>query len=131
MACTFRPGSSDPVEATARVLVVGLLPVLEAAMMAGLTYGQMMDRAREVYLPHWRKWQGDTIAYRAVEILEHVGPAEILTIYGRKRFMQEYAPAIIEGLSVANENARPSRGGIVQRVVRAVIGTFRWPPAQA
>ena len=80
----------DPVEAMARALVAALFPFLEAAMAGGLTYRQAMADARRDAVRIWLEQHGPAVATRAREILEHVGPAAILTPYGREVFFREY-----------------------------------------
>ncbi|MBP1180002.1 hypothetical protein [Methylobacterium sp. PvR107] len=130
MARTHSPGPVDPIEAMARILVAALLPALEAAMLAGLTYRQTMADARRVYAQQWLAAHGPEIAARAGEILSHVGPAAILTPYGRELFLAEYPPGAIPNAAalIANDNAPPPHVGIVRRAARTLIGLFRWPP---
>lgn len=102
-----------PVEAIARVLVIGLLPSLEAAMRGGLTYRETRAQAWD---RNWQAWQasyGDEVTIRAREILRSVGSAEILTPYGRDYLLARYPVeatqlALVEALN--DERPTPVEG---------------------
>lgn len=124
-------GAQYPAEAMARALVVGLLPVLEAAMARGLTYRQTMADARALYPAEWRKAHGAAVAARAAEILEAVGPAAILTPYGREVFLREYPLGAMPAPPVANEKRPTPREGIGRRLRQAWVSFWRIPPASS
>lgn len=126
-------GTVEPVEAMARALIAALLPALEAAMLGGLTYRQTMAEASRQYGPAWMVRYGADVAFRAMQILDHVGPAAILTPCGRELFLREYPLAAIPkgALPGANDNAPPPLMGIGQRLLQAWVSFWRWPPASS
>lgn len=125
-------GTLDPVEAMARFLVAALLPLLEASMNSGLTYRQTMTDARGRVLPRWRDQYGAAVALRAREILDHVGPAAILTPYGRTLFLREYPlGAIPMPPPVEAIEGRTPAVGIGRLLRRSWVAFWRVSPASA
>jgi hypothetical protein len=102
-----------PTEAMARVLVVALFGELEKALMRGTLYRAAIDEALAHAFPLWEAQYGRAAAVRAWEILERLGPATILTPYGRDLFNREYPLVAIPTRTppMANDNTPPKGNG--------------------
>lgn len=101
----------DPVEAIARALVLQTLPALEAALIRGVPFSAALTAMLAAVRAIWEADHGPDVARRAVEILERLGPATVLTPYGRDRFLAEGPLAVIPRRTPlgANDNATPVR----------------------
>jgi hypothetical protein len=110
--------SVTPTEAMARVLVVALFPMLEAALMRGTLYRAAVAEALAHAFPMWEAQHGRAAAVRAMEILERLGSANILTPYGRELFNREYPLVPIPTRTPPEANDNTPREGIVRRIYR-------------
>jgi len=106
-------GTIDPHEAMARILVVALFPLLERALMRGELFHAAASEAVAHAFPMWEAQYGRAAAARAAEILGRIGPAAVLTPYGRELFDREYPLVAIPTRTppMANDNApTPPKG---------------------
>jgi hypothetical protein len=101
----------DPLDAMARTLVVQTLPALEAALIRGVPFRAAVAAMLATVRAIWEADHGPDVARRAAEILEALGPATVLTPYGRNRFIAAGPLAAIPKHHPlrANDNAPPPR----------------------
>ena len=85
----------DPREAIASALVLALFPALEAALMRGGIYREAVEAILAEAFPGWSAEHGAPIAIRAAEIARSIGPAHVLTPYGRELYLRAYPPKAI------------------------------------
>lgn len=97
----MRPAPQQPVEEIARSLILSVAGEIEAEMMKGELLRDIRPRILARYRPTWIRWHGHEAAAYAERWLDTLGPAAILTPYGRD----------LAGLGAENpsrRNARPA-----------------------
>jgi hypothetical protein len=103
----------------ARALVVQTLPALEAALIRGVPFSAALAAMLAAVRAIWEADHGPDIARRAAEILARLGPATVLTPYGRDRFLAEGPLAVIP-------KRHPPGGNATVHPVGGIRGWWRY-----